>query len=173
MPYPFLYTVRSIGFWASFFATCAPITKSFLSSLIKRTPPALRPISRASDSLNRIDCPSVVTIETVSPLSTNETETSKSSGESLIAIMPLALTSAKLFAETLFPAPSLVTIISDSSAFPFSPFGTGRIEVIFSSLPSEMKFIIDLPRVARFPSGISYILIWYAFPLSVKNKRSL
>ena len=86
-------------------------------------------------------------------------------------MMPEARTSAKLFAETFLVTPFSVTINNEFPLF-FADFGTAKMEVTFSVSESEIKFMTDLPRVARLPSGTSYILIWYALPLSVKNNRS-
>ena len=85
--------------------------------------------------------------------------------------MPEERTSWKLLAETFLAVPFSVTIKSAPS-IPFLPLGIARMEVTFSSSEREMKFMTDLPRVARLPSGTSYILIWYTFPLSVKKRRS-
>ena len=147
------------------------MTLSPFFNFITLTPAAVRPISLTSLSLNLIDCPLEVTTMHESPLFIPETEINLSPSESLIAMIPLVLTSWKLAAETFLPVPSSVTIISEKS---FSSFkflgppasrcealraGIGKIDVTFSPSEREMKFIIDFPRVALRPSGNSYIFI--------------
>ena len=76
-----------------------------------------------------------------------------------MAMMPEERTSAKLLAETFLAVPCSVTMKSELAEISL-PLGMGSIEVTFSSSESEMKFMTDLPLVARLPSGRSYILIW-------------
>src|SRR3989344_5636662 len=49
-------------------------------------------------------------------------------------------------------------------------FGTATIEVTLSSVESGKTFMMDLPLVARFPSGTSYIFVRYTLPRSVKKR---
>ncbi len=150
-----------------------PTTKSPVRSLIPRTPPACRPISRTADSLKRIDWPLEVVSTTSSPLCANRAQMSASPLSSEIEINPLRRTSRNLSAETFFTVPFLVANTSESPSMALSSFGIARTDVTVSPCSSERKFIIDLPFVARLPSGKSYILSWYALPLSEKKRMSL
>ena len=133
----------------------------------------MRPICRTSLSLKRIACPLWVTKSTSSPAPTNLVEIRESPSFRVIAIKPLRLTSLKADASDFFTTPLRVTISKLQSPSSQAPLRTGSTEVTCSSLPSERKFMMDLPFVARRPSGISNILHWYTFPLSVKKSRSL
>lgn len=56
--------------------------------------PAVRPIARTSDSLNRMDCPLAVTKDIVSPFDTGSTAIKLSPASSVIAMMPDRRTSS-------------------------------------------------------------------------------
>src|SRR3989338_6969993 len=177
LPKPFSVMIKiSAAGAASLRSTSAETTKSPFPSFIPRTPAAVRPICLMSDSLKRMDCPRELTSDTVSPVPTNRAEISASAPPSVIAISPLRRTSLKLATSTFFETPSRVTIII-AELLSFAPsqssVRTARMEVTDSSGVSDKKFMIDFPFVARRPSGISYILMLYTFPLLVKKSKSL
>src|SRR3989344_1284909 len=172
LPYPSWVTMRTSVFLSSFLNTSAETMWSPLPSFIPVTPAAVRPISRTSFSLKRIDCRSSVTSETSSPLPTNLAAMSESSSLRVMAMSPLRRTSLKAEASLFLATPFLVIIMRPHSPA-HSSLRTASTDVIFSSCVIERKFIMDLPLVALRPSGISNILLWYTLPLSVKKRRSL
>ena len=90
----------------------------FASASVKRmtrTPAALRPISRTSDSLKWMLWPSVVAMTMSSFFETNETEMSSSPASRVIAIRPDRRTSWKCLADDFLPVPFFVTIIERQS----------------------------------------------------------
>ena len=158
LPYPSSVTIRISRSFAPLVNTSAETIASPLLNFIAVTPEAVRPISRTSVSLKRIDWPPRVTSDSSSPLPTKRAEISESASLSVIAIRPLRRTSLNEAASLFLATPFWVNIIKLQSPSQ-SSLRTASTEVTFSSELRGKKFIIDLPRVAFLPSGISYIFV--------------
>ena len=124
-------------------------------------------MGRASASRKRIACPPAVERITSRSPSVSRTPITSSPSLSRMAMMPdgrgLAYSSSAVF----FTTPCLV---AKSTQKPGWNSRTVRNADTFSSLPSDSKLTIALPRAARPACGISCTLIQYSLPLVVKTR---
>ncbi len=153
-PYPVSVTETKVAEVASE-TTSIPIMQSSPSSIIPRTPRAVRPIARASDSLNRIDLPLRLAIRISMEPSVRRAAIRLSPSSIVSAMMPPWRGFEYAIRSVFFTVPFWVAVIIYLSS---SNSLTGRIVITFSSSCRLSRLTIALPRAARPPCGISCTL---------------
>ena len=164
-PNPFSVIVKRVALSStiSILTTASPS-----SSRIPRTPRALLPIGRTSDSANRMALPCLDTITTSREPSVMMTFTSSSSSSKVTAIIPPFLGLLKSESALFLTVPDFVPINRYLSS---SNLLTGIIAVTDSSSPSSRKFTIAFPRDCLLADGIAYTFLQCILPLFVKHSK--
>ena len=128
------------------------ITRCFLPSLTPRTPQAVRPIARTSDSRKRIDLPAEVNSMMLCAPSVMSTPINWSSSRRSTAIMPLDRGREKSTSGVFFTVPDAVAMNTKRSSV-YSR--TGSTALMRSPCSSGSRLTIGRPRAVRPACGSS------------------